>query len=154
MGRYTAQVVSASALANAAGFMWLMSPAGSGAKFRRIKGGVIAGASVPTSQQVQIGINRVTNAGTTPTAITAHRMDPNSPAAAMVPVSAFATPPTLTATDMETITFNTQSGFDLPWEQLEEWVISAGTSNGLAFINRVNALPTSHSYAITIEWEE
>lgn len=154
MGRYSAQVGSTAALAANTGFLWLMAPAGSGAKFRRATGGVLAGASTPTSQQVMIGINRVTNAGTTPTAITAHKFDPNSPAAAMSPASGFSVVPTLTATDMYTITFNTQSGFDLPWEQLEELVIAAGTTNGLAFINRTNALPAAHQFQMTIEWEE
>lgn len=154
MGRYSAQLTSTAALATGTAFMWLMAPAGSGCKLRRITGGVVAGATTPTSQQVVIGVNRATSAGTTPTAITAHKLDPNSPAAAMTPDSAFATPPTLTATDQFTIPFNTQSGFDLPWEQLEEWVISAGTANGIALVNRVNALPTSHSYVVSIEWEE
>jgi hypothetical protein len=154
MGRYSATVSSSAALAANTGFFWLMAPAGSGCKLRRITGGVVAGATTPTSQQVSIGIARTTNAGTTGTPVTAHKLDPNSPSAAMVPNSAFSTPPTLVATDQFLIPFNTQSGFDLPWEQLEEWVISAGTTNGIALLNRVNALPTSHLYQVSVEWEE
>lgn len=154
MARFASQVTSVAALAANTGFLWLMSPAGSGAKLRRITGGVVAGATTPTSQQLVIGINRVSTAGSTPTAITANKLDPNSPAAVMLPNSAFGTPPTVAATDQFVIAFNSQSGFDLPWEQLEEFVISAGTANGLAFVNRTNALPTSHSYVVGIEWEE
>lgn len=154
MARYSASLYSVAALASSTGFMWLRPVSTSGAKLRRITGGVSAGAAVPTSQQVNIGIARTTNAGTTPTAITAHKLDPNSPAASCVPVSAYATPPTLVATDFYVITFNTQSGFDIPFEQLEELVMSAGTTDGFAFINRQNALPTSHYYSLSIEWEE
>lgn len=154
MARYTAQLTSTAALAANTGFAWLMAPAGNGCLIRRVILGCIAGATTPTSQQLQVGFNRVTTAGTTPTGITAHKMNPNSAAAGMIPDSAFATPPTTTATDFATITFNSQSGVDLPFEQLEELVVSAGTANGVAFINRTNALPTSHSLTITVEWEE
>jgi hypothetical protein len=50
-------------------------------------------------------------------------------------------------------TFNTQSGADLPWELLEELIIQ-GSNNGLAFFNIGNALPASHLYTASIEWEE
>jgi hypothetical protein len=56
--------------------------------------------------------------------------------------------------DAYRIAFNTQSGADLPFELLEEWIIAAGTTDGLAFINRDNALPASHKYVLTLEWEE
>ncbi len=154
MGRFTANTTSSTAIAAGTAFAWLRPSASGGCKLRRITGGVIAGASTPTSQQISIGMARTTNAGTTPTALTAHKMDPNSPAATCVPVSAYATPPTLVATDFYSITFNTQSGFDIPWEQLEELVIGIGTTDGVAFINRTNAMPTAHAYQFAFEWEE
>lgn len=154
MARHSTTIVSPAALAANTAFAWLMAPAGSGAKFRRITGGIVAGAATPTSQQLSLAINRVTTAGTTPTAATINKLDPNSPVSAMLPASAFATPPTLSATDAWAIPFNSQSGFDLPWEQLEEFVIGAGVTNGLAFVNRTNALPAAHFYSISIEWEE
>jgi len=52
------------------------------------------------------------------------------------------------------VAFNSQSGVDLPWELLEEFVVAAGTANGLGFINRDNALPASHQYVISVEVEE
>lgn len=155
MSRYATQVKSTAALAVDTGFAWLMSPAGSGCKLRRVTLGVVAGATTPTSQQVTVGINRVSTSGTTPgTALAAGKLDPNSPAAAMTVYPSFATPPTPAAADQHRTSFNSQSGVDLPWELLEEFIVSAGTANGLAFINRDNALPASHSYTLSIEWEE
>lgn len=155
MARYAAQVTSSAALAANTGFAWLMASANNGYKLRRVTLGVIAGATTPTSQQIQVGINRVTSAGTTPTAgMTPGKLDPNTAAAGSVWNTAYATPPTNTANDQYTTSFNSQSGVDLPFELLEEFIVSSGTSNGLAFINRTNALPASHSLTVSCEWEE
>lgn len=155
MARYSAQVKSSTAVAVDTAFAWLMAPAGNGCKLRRVTIGVVAGATVPTSQQVTVGINRVSTAGTTPTAgMTPAKLDPNAAAAGMIWDSTFATPPTPNANDQYRVSFNSQSGADLPWELLEEFIVAAGTTNGLAFINRDNALPTSHAYTLSVEWEE
>lgn len=155
MARYSAQVKSSTAVAVDTAFAWLMAPAGNGCKLRRVTIGVVAGATVPTSQQVTVGINRVSTAGTTPTAgMTPAKLDPNAAAAGMIWDSAFVTPPTPNANDQYRVSFNSQSGADLPWELLEEFIVTAGTTNGLAFINRDNALPTSHAYTLSVEWEE
>lgn len=155
MSRFTAQVKSSAALAVDTGFGWLMSSANTGYKLRRMTLGVVAGTSSPTSQQLTVGINRVTTAGTTPTAgMTPVKMDPNSAAAGAVFNTAYATPPTLGTADMFRASFNSQSGIDLPWEMMEELAVALGTTNGLVFINRDNALPASHSYVMSIEWEE
>lgn len=155
MSRYAVQVQSSAALAQDAGFAWLMASANNGFKLRRVTLGVVAGTSTPTSQQLVIGINRVTTAGTTPTTgMTPVKLDPNSAAAGTVFNTAYATPPTLGTADMYRAAFNSQSGVDLPWELLEELVVSAGTANGLVFINRVNALPASHSLVLSAEFEE
>lgn len=155
MARFSTQVKSSAALAVDTGFGWLMSPAGSGYKLRRVTIGVVAGAATPTSQQVTVGINRVTSAGTTPAAgATPGKLDPNSPAAAAVWNTGYSAAPTNTSADQFRVSFNSQSGVDLPWEALEEFIVSAGTTNGLAFINRDNALPTSHAYTLSVEWEE
>lgn len=155
MGRYTATVESTAALAADTAFAWLRPVAGAGCKLRRVTVGVIAGASTPTSQQVELGIARTTNAGTTPGgSVTGAKMDPNSPAAECLFHTTYATPPTLTSPDAFKIAFNSQSGADLPWEQVEEFIIAAGTTDGLAFINRANALPASHKLVLSVEWEE
>jgi hypothetical protein len=155
MARYSVQAKSAAALAVDTGFGWLMASANNGGKLRRVTLGVVAGATVPTSQQVTVGINRVTTAGSTPTAgMTPAKLDPNSAAAGSVWNTGYTTPPTNTANDQYRVSFNSQSGADLPWELLEEFIYSAAVTNGLAFINRDNALPASHSYTITVEFEE
>ncbi|MGW3992358.1 hypothetical protein ACWEF6_02610 [Amycolatopsis sp. NPDC004772] len=155
MARYSAQAKSSAALAVDTGFAWLQAVAGNGFKLRRVTLGVVAGASTPTSQQLTVGINRVTTAGTTPGGgMTPNKLDPNSAAAGATFKTTYATPPTTTADDLFRVSFNSQSGVDLPWELLEELIVSAGTANGLVFINRDNALPASHSYVLSVEWEE
>jgi hypothetical protein len=154
VARYSSQATSSTALAVDTGFAWLMASASNGYKLRRVTVGVTA-AGTPTSQQVTVGINRVTTAGTTPSAgMTPGKLDPNSAAAGSVWNTGYATPPTTTSNDQFRITFNSLSGADLPWEAVEELIVALGTTNGLVFINRNNALPTGHSLTITVEHEE
>lgn len=155
MARFTATVESSAALAADTAFAWLRPVATAGGKLRRITIGVIAGASVPTSQQVELGIARTTNAGTTPGgSVTGAKLDANSGPALCLFHTTYATPPTLTTPDFYKVAFNSQSGADLPWEAVEEVVIALGTTDGLAFINRANALPASHKLVLSCTWEE
>lgn len=155
MSRFTTFIESSAAIAADTGFAWLMSSANNGYKLRRITIGVRAGTGVPTSMQAVLGINRVTSAGTTPSAgMTPVRMQPWSAAAGAVWNSGYATPPTNAAADWFRVPINTMSGADLPWEFGEDAVVLNGTSNGLAFINRTNALPASHVWVLSCEWEE
>jgi hypothetical protein len=68
--------------------------------------------------------------------------------------SAGTTGPTVGAGAIHKCSFNTQSGLDIPAELLEQWQVGAGTANGLAFVNIGNALPTSHLFTLSAEWEE
>lgn len=154
MARYSTTITSAAALAVDTAAAWLHASANQGAKLRRVTLGVVAGTGAPTSQQLSVGINRVTTAGTTPTAVTPGKLDPQTDAASCTAASAFATPPTVASTDLFRVAFNSQSGVDLPWELIEELVIEKGTANGLAFINRENALPSAHKLVVTFEHEE
>lgn len=155
MARYVATVESTAALAADTAFAWLRPVAGSGGKLRRVTVGILAGASTPTSQQIELGIARITNAGTTPGgSVTGAKLDPNSPTASCLFHTTYATPPTLTTPDFYKVAFNSQSGVDLPWEALEEVIFAAGTTDGFAFINRTNALPASHKLVLSAEWEE
>lgn len=155
MARYTASLESSAALAVDAGFAWLRPVAGAGCKMRRVTVGCVASTGAPTSQQLVVGVVRTTNAGTTPgTAIVTTKLDPNTPTASCSLIPSYATPPTVAAADAFKIPFNSQSAGDLPWELLEEFVIGAGTTDGLAFINRDNAVPALHKIVITVEWEE
>jgi len=42
----------------------------------------------------------------------------------------------------------------VPYELLEEWTCDQGTANGIAFVNTGNALPASHLFTLSLEWEE
>jgi hypothetical protein len=156
MARYNAQLTSTAAIAADTAFGWFGYVA-TVAKLRRVTLGCItATATTPLSQQVMVGFNVTTGAVVTPTNTTANKLDAGSAANAVNLVSAYATPPTLgaTGTDAYKVAFNTQSGVDLPWELLEEWRIGGSTSLGIAFVNRLIALPTGHSIVLSVEWEE
>jgi len=160
VARYNAQLISGSALAANTAFAWLGYSTTIGFRLRRVTLGVVAGTGAPTSQQVVVGFNP-TNAGAISApvnAMTPNKLQAQSAAASNNLIASWTTPPTLGAqtTDAYTATFNTQSGVDLPWELLEEWWnVGAPANNvGIAFTNRVNALPSAHSYTISCEWEE
>jgi hypothetical protein len=164
MARYQVTAESSTALvatapsgstANAL-FAALVAGASQGCKLRRVTLGVRAGTGAPTSQQVTVGVVRTTARGTATSTTTMNAIDPNTASQITGLDVAWSTVPTATWTApyLWEGTFNTQSGLDLPWELLEEWVITKGTANGLAFINVGNALPTSHLYTLSIEEEE
>jgi hypothetical protein len=167
MARFLSTVTSSAALvatapsgatANAL-FANLNASATAGYKLRRITIGVVAGATVPTSQQLSVALVRTTARGTATSTFAPKAMDPNSVQTAGITGldTAWSTVPTATWTAgawMYQIPFNSQSGVDLPYEMLEELVCGTGVANGIAFINTVNALPASHSYVLTVEHEE
>lgn len=165
MGRFsgagTAGVASASTGSGTIGgcFATLAGSATNGYKLRRATLGVIATAAVPTSQQLSVQVFRFTAAPTGGTTVAAQQLDPNTAPAGSVfktnNAAAFVAG-TFAATPSFQVSFNTQSAVDLPWEQLEEWVSTLGTANGLAFFNQANVLPSSpqHLYTIALEWEE
>lgn len=155
MARYSVQVKSAAALAVDTAFAAVVPAAAVACKIRRVTIGVVAGASVPTSQQVTVGINRGTARGTASTTLTPSKLDPRHQAAGITGVdTVWSGAPTLAAADQFRVSFNSQSGADLPWEQLEEFWTDIGTANPIVFVNRDNALPASHSYTLSIETEE
>lgn len=160
MARYNAIVDSAATLAGAATpgtvFANIDSAAAVGFKLRRVTLGVrTTTAVVPTSQQVTVGIVRATARGTSTATTAGAKMDPNTAASGITGVdTTWSTPPTLAAACSYEVTFNTQSGVDLPFELLEEFACAVGTANGIAFTNIANALPTNHLLTLAVEWEE
>jgi hypothetical protein len=138
-------------------FANLNASATAGYKLRRVTLGCIAGAAVPTSQQVSVGFVRTTARGTATTTLVPTKLDPSTPAAEITGLdTAWSAVPTATWTPpyLYQVTFNTQSGVDLPFELLEEMVCAIGVANGIAFINLDNALPASHKLTVTVEHEE
>lgn len=158
VARYKTVVESAAALAADTAFANIVSGASVGYKLRRLIIGVLAGTGAPTSQQVTVGITRATARGTATATTTPNKMDPNSGAAGITGVdTTWSTNPTFTSTAAAALaepTFNSQSGYDAPWELLEELVVAAGTANGIVLYNVNNNLPTAHLYVVTIEHEE
>lgn len=158
MARYTAQLTSSAALTSGTAFAWLGYSSTTGLKLRRVILGVIAGSSPISSQQLQVGINP-TNSGSVSGPVNVTNYVSNS---------AFRTPsnnlisswgvtaPTLAAADEITLTFNSQSGGDWPWEIPDDlWPPFAPASNvGFAFVNRVNTMPSGASFTLTVSWEE
>jgi hypothetical protein len=138
-------------------FASLVAGANTGYKLRRVTLGVIAGTGAPTSQQVSVGLVRQTARGTATATVTPTKLDPNSAAAGITGLdTAWSTVPTATWTPpyLYQVTFNSQSGVDLPFELLEEVVCAVGAANGIAFINLDNTLPTAHKYTLAVEHEE
>ena len=155
MARYKTAVESAAAVG--AGVTFANVPAGTtgGYKLRRVILGVRAGAGVPTSQQLTVGIRRATARGTATTTVAHERMDPGSvPAVSPGIDTVWSVNPTLAAATLLAASFNSQSGVDLPIEAMEELLAAAGNANGLALVNVGNALPASHLYTVTLEIEE
>jgi hypothetical protein len=155
MARYSAFVKSSTALAVDTTFAALTPAAAVGFKLRRVTIGVVAGATTPTSQQLTFGINRGSARGTATTTVAGQKLDIKSSASNITGLdTVWSTAPTLGSADQYRASFNSQSGIDLPWELLEEFCSDVGTANPICFVNRDNALPTSHAYTLSVEWEE
>lgn len=155
MARYSAFVKSSTALAVDTAFAAIVPAAAVACKIRRVTIGVVAGATTPTSQQLTVAINRGTARGTASTTVSGQRLDPRSAASGITGMdTVWSGAPTLAAADQFRVSFNSQSGVDLPWELLEEFVSDVGTANPLVFVNRDNALPASHAYTLSVEWDE
>lgn len=170
MSRFSGQFVSQTAVlagvnatTTANGYLGaLVAGAAANFKIRRLVFGVTAGASVPTSQQVSVGVYRQTvrATGSGLSNLAGLPLDPRGAATAIsgldiTTATTFGTNgPTLAANPLYRFSFNTQTGWDLPYEFLEELICDQGTANGIAFVNLTNALPASHFYTVTAEWEE
>jgi hypothetical protein len=155
MARYNAQVTSAAALAVDTAFAALVPAAAVACKLRRVTLGISVSSGSITSQQVVVAINRGTARGTATTTVTGQRLDPRSAASNITGMdTVWSTPPTLAAADAFRVAFNSQSGVDLPWELMEEFLSDVGTANPLVFVNRVTALPANHSLVLAVEYEE
>jgi hypothetical protein len=171
MARYGASILSQAAQLSGVnatttvnGYMgYWGGSATSGFRMRRLQLGVIAGASVPTSQQISVGVYRQTVApsGTgiaaaipgQPYETWTPQTDPTAGLFAITATTIGTTGPTLATNPIAVIPLNTQSTLDLPYEFIEELVVGIGTANGIAFVNIGNTLPASHQIRINVEIE-
>lgn len=159
-----AQLAGAPATTTVNGYLgyWGAS-ASSGFRLRRLQVGCIAGASVPTSQQVDVGIFRqtVAPAGTglaaavlgQPLEIWTPQTDPTVGIIATTATTIGTTGPTIGTNPLYVATFNTQTTLDVPIEFLEELVCNLGATQGIAFVNLTNALPAAHKIRLGVEIE-
>ena len=131
-----------------------------GFRLRRLKLGVrTTTAVVPTSQQISVAIYRqtVAPAGTglaaavlgQPLETWTPQTDPTVGLIVTTATTIGTTGPTLAANPIDTLTFNSQSYLDVPYDYIEEMVSAIGTANGLAFVNIGNTLPAGHFITIT-----
>ena len=135
----------------------------SGFRLRRLQLGIIAGASVPTSQQISVGVYRQTVApsGTglaaavlgQPLETWTPQTDPTMGVIATTATTIGTTGPTLAANPIAVIPYNTQSMTETQWEFVDELVCAIGTANGIAFVNIGNTLPAAHSIRLNVEIE-
>lgn len=160
----TAQAAGAPSGTTVNGYLgYLGAGSTAGFRLRRVKVGIrLTSAAVPTSQQVSIGISRQTIApsGTgLASALAGEPLEfwtPADPTAGLITTTATTLGtggPTLDANYLDTITINTQSFADVPWEFMEEIVVNKGTANGVAFTILGGTLPANHLVAITPTWE-
>jgi len=178
MARYAASLVSQAAQLSGVpsgttvnGYMgYWGGSATAGFRLRRLNASVIAGAGVPTSQQVAVGVFRqtVAPAGTGIAAavlglpLETHTLqtDPTAGIFALTATTIGTTGPTIGANPLYVFGFNSQTTLDLPYEFLEELISPIGTPNGLAFVNlgaafatTTNSLPASHQIRLSMEIE-
>lgn len=159
-----AQLAGVNATTTVNGYMgYWGGSATSGYRLRRLQLGVIAGASVPTSQQISVGIYRqtVAPAGTgiaaavpgQPFETWTPQTDPTAGIFAITATTIGTTGPTLAANPIAVVPLNTQSTIDLPYEFIEELTCAIGTANAFAFVNIGNTLPASHQIRLNAEIE-
>lgn len=172
MARYGATIVSQTAqLAGVPsgttvnGYMgYWGGSATSGFRMRRLQLGVMTtSATVPTSQQIQVGVYRQTVApsGTgIATAVAGQafethtpQTDPTAGIFAITATTIGTTGPTIATNAILKPTFNSQNTLDVPYELIEEIVSAIGAANGVAFVNLGNTLPANHFIQITAEIE-
>lgn len=136
--------------------------AGSGFRLRKLLVSVIAGAGVPTSQQVSVGIYRqtVAPAGTgIAAAVPGQALElwtPTDPTGGIFAITATTigtTGPTIATNPIAKIGFNTQNTYEETWEFTEELICTTGTANGLAFVSLAATLPASHQIQLSVEIE-
>lgn len=134
-----------------------------GFRLRRVTLGVrTTSASVPTSQQYTVEIHRQTVAPagtglqTAAAGVALELWTPTDPTAGLISTTATTigtTGPTVSTGIIKSLTLNTQSAIDYPWEFTEELICTSGTANGLAFVNIGNTLPAGHLITVDCEWE-
>lgn len=155
MPYFTAQSITATALANGNAVLSIVPAAAVNFKIVSISLGCNTGATAISDFDISIGLNRATARGTQSATATVNRSDPNSSATQITGVdTAWSVQPTLAASDAYLWSFNTRGGVV---QNFNQWdiVSTVGTANPLVFVQRSGAnLPTGHAITIAVEWLE
>jgi hypothetical protein len=157
----TAQLAGVNATTTVNGYIgYWGGSATAGFRLRRLKLGVrTTSAVVPTSQQISVALYRQTVAPSG-TGIAASvpgqaletwtvQTDPTGGLFVTTATTIGTTGPTLATNPIDTLTFNSQSYLDIPWDYIEEMTCAIGTANGIAFVNIGNTLPAGHFITLT-----
>jgi hypothetical protein len=157
----TAQLAGVNATTTVNGYIgYWGAAAAAGFRLRRLKVGMRSTSGVvPISQQVSVAIYRQTVApsGTglqaailgQPLETWTPQTDPTTGLIVTTATTIGTTGPTLAAQPIDTLTFNSQSFLDVPYDYIEEMVCAIGTANGIAFVNIGNTLPTGMFITLT-----
>lgn len=144
------------------GYMFAVVPgASANLKLRRVRLGLRGPSGAITDQQIAVGVYLQTAraSGTGFSTNTFNRTDPRARAASATGIDVTTATtlgtsgPTIGA-QVDEIIFNSKSGYDIPFENLEEWIVDQGTANAYAFINLGQTLPASSICGIMVEIEE
>ncbi len=161
MGRYHVKIQSATAVAVDTAMLFLMCPAGSGYNLKRVDASLatVGSASAPPDQNCVLGIAPATAGPTGAPSLTGTvtLLNQNYPPALAIAATSYATTaPTFgaSASDPYQISCSSRGGGVLNWEQPDEWQVIKGVTQGLVFVNRINALTTPLAWIIDVEWEE
>lgn len=133
-----------------------------GFRLRELKLGFVSGAGVPVSQNIRVGLFRqtVAPAGTGLAAaivgVAEETFVPADPTVGFIATTATAigtTGPTIGATPFDSITVNAQSGWAEPYEFPDDFMVAAGTANGIALVNLAATLNSGVQIVGTIKYE-
>lgn len=155
MPRFSATVTTATALANGSAVLAIVPAAAVNFKLLGVKIGVVNAVGVLTDADLMVGLNRATARGTSSGTAVIGKADPNSAATAITAVdNAWSVQPTLLGTDDRSFPLNTRGGYAENFNETDI-VSTVGTANPIVLVNRSGgALPTSHSFVVTVTWFE
>lgn len=159
MARFFASGVTTTALGNGNAIVAISPNASVVFKLRRVVIGVVTSGVAVSDFDFAVAINRGTARGTSSATATINKLDPLSAAAGINAVdTGWSVQPTLAATDAYTYGFNSRGGIDQSFGAeagAADFVSTTGTANVIAIVNRAGAaLPASHAYTWSVEWEE
>ena len=155
MAKYHVSGQTPVSLVNGGAIVSIVPAAAVGLKILRCWFGSLNAGGAPSDLNIGVGINRATTRGTPTTTLTGVKADPDSgPSVITGADSAWSAQPTLAATDLGLLAYNSRGGTDTP-TPLGDISSTVGTANPIVFVNRTGAaLGATTTVAYWVEWEE